>query len=443
MPASSGLPVRPTALTPPQPRTQQKTLVAALAIYAASTLVSMAVMSIGAAIAGVAILWAAGGPRGLWREIRASLGEPWIRRYGLVSLALILALGLSSFVGWLRPFGWDGQFTHFNAVEDVAKYWYFAWPLVLLAGLRLSGPEGRRAVLKAWLATFAAVSLIGVIQFYTGWPRPQPIPTSPEHYHATMFLGHHLSVASILIFPLFAGLDLLRASTREPRAGTEGASSVHLAILPPWALGAICALGFVALLLTYSRTLWVALPIGLVLWASRALSRRQLAGIVVALAVAAAAALQLPAVHDRASNAMGIGPREKLWLANLEFFRMRPLTGAGFRRNTEASAYYLDHVYGKNADNFTGHAHDNLLDMLGGTGVLGTAAWLAWCAIAIAIAWQGRRRRGEGAAVFAWGLLCAWLVFHLNGLTQVNFWEGKVMHQMMWSMAWSLLWVSA
>ncbi|MBU6376699.1 MAG: hypothetical protein KGQ59_11925, partial [Bdellovibrionales bacterium] len=38
----------------------------------------------------------------------------------------------------------------------------------------------------------------------------------------------------------------------------------------------------------------------------------------------------------------------------------------------------------------------------------------------------------------AW--LAAFIVFHLNGLTQVNFWEGKVQHQLFWVVAWVLFW---
>ena len=77
--------------------------------------------------------------------------------------------------------------------------------------------------------------------------------------------------------------------------------------------------------------------------------------------------------------------------------------------------------------------------MLGGTGLLGALAWLAWCWVTLKILWRGFKNPVSQS--FAWGLLCAWLVFQINGLTQVNFWEGKVMHQMMWVVAWSLLWV--
>ena len=48
-------------------------------------------------------------------------------------------------------------------------------------------------------------------------------------------------------------------------------------------------------------------------------------------------------------------------------------------------------------------------------------------------------RNDPERAPLAKGWACAWIVFHLNGLTQVNFWEAKVQHQMAWVIAWSLL----
>ena len=37
---------------------------------------------------------------------------------------------------------------------------------------------------------------------------------------------------------------------------------------------------------------------------------------------------------------------------------------------------------------FSGHAHNNLLDLLGGTGLLGAIAWIAWCVRCLS--WRGR-----------------------------------------------------
>jgi O-antigen ligase len=400
-------------------------LTVAFALYAASTLISQAVMSVGAALLGVALLFALGGPAGLFRELRAGWSNHWVRRYTLLSLALLAACALSLIVAKFAPLGWNGHYVEPHFLSDMAKSWYFAWPLLLVAGLRRLSDSDRTTVLRSWLVTFAVVSAIGIAQHYTAWPRLQEIPDDRKHFHATMFLGHHLSVASILIFPFFATLDFLRNGTTR--------------IFSRPALAGCACLGFGALIMTYSRMLWIALPLGLVLWALRGLSRKQRLGVAIAFVLTIVSASQLPFVQSRMKAAIGIGDRQALWRANFEFLRLRPFTGAGFRRNIDASSYYLESLPNTGWV-FSGHAHNNLIDMLGGVGVLGAVAWLAWCVGVFWLLSQGLKRRVRSHD-FGWGLVCAWLVFHLNGLTQVNFWEGKVMHQMMWVLAWALLWV--
>ena len=77
--------------------------------------------------------------------------------------------------------------------------------------------------------------------------------------------------------------------------------------------------------------------------------------------------------------------------------------------------------------------------MLGALGLIGLVAWLAWCVLHDVDSLARSRAAGSArCAVSRRRLLCAWVVFQINGLTQVNFWEGKVQHQMMWMVAWSL-----
>jgi O-antigen ligase len=111
----------------------------------------------------------------------------------------------------------------------------------------------------------------------------------------------------------------------------------------------------------------------------------------------------------------------------------------GWRHTEEMSGYYLQELTGEK-DVFAGHAHNNFLDLLGGAGVLGALTWLAYCAFVLAILYRALRRDRAPGLDFARGMFCAWLVFQINGLTQVNFWEGKVEHQVAWMIAWALLW---
>ena len=292
-----------------------------------------------------------------------------------------------------------------------------------MIGLRRLNPTDQKWVLHTWLAAFGVLSLLGVTQFFHGWPRPQRIPGEVEHFHTTLFLGHHLSVASIFIFPLFVALDSAWNFRGKPR----GKFLFLLAF----------GLGLLALFFTYSRTLWIALPLGLLVWVLWRLPKKwSLATIGVGI-ICGILLTQYPPIQKRIHDGLGVGTRQNLWSANWEFFEQRPLTGVGWRHNHELAGYYLMEKLQTN-DVFSGHAHNNALDMLGGMGGLGLLAWIAWCGGAL---WLLLRKSSQKSLLsdFAVGLVCAWLVFQINGLTQVNFWEAKVQHQMAWIIAWSLL----
>ena len=96
------------------------------------------------------------------------------------------------------------------------------------------------------------------------------------------------------------------------------------------------------------------------------------------------------------------------------------------------AAYFKENYGGDVSSRFVGHAHNNLLEMLGGTGIIGTLTWILWTLWIFKMSLETARHKDPWGDA-AWGFFCAWIVFQINGLTQVNFWEGKVLHQMMWS----------
>ena len=138
---------------------------------------------------------------------------------------------------------------------------------------------------------------------------------------------------------------------------------------------------------------------------------------------------------------MGIQDRFRLWEANIDFFKHRPLTGIGWLKTQEMSEFYFkekfpDHYH----EYFWGHAHNNFFEMLGGTGLLGLIAFIGWMVYTLNLARKLSKQHDEYAlahqttheyADFAWGIFTALVLLHFNGLTNVTFWEGKVMHQQM------------
>lgn len=382
-----------------------------LSAYAVCSLISMAVMSLGAVFLVLCCLIGFRGPVGLGKSLsdpfRGSSGN-WVRSYLWVSLALALACLLSLVVARFHPLVFSGKAPEIRFLWDMSKAWYLAWPCFLLLAWKGAEERGRVLALRAWLATAGLLGVLGIIQYFTGWPRRQVIPTDLAHYHATLFIGHHLSVASILIFPFFKALDGLGAKSR-------------LRLMPGGLLLAVVLLSGVALFLTYSRMLWVSLPIGLGIWFLWQLPRR-LSAVLLAVSLPLGWFVsKLPMIQSRLQNDMGIHERRMLWKANWDFFLQRPHTGTGWHHNLEVYAHYLESTIGLHEHSFVGHAHNNLLEMLASTGWIGALAWLVWCGLGLFLAWRLRLK---------W-LFCAWIVFQLNGLTQVNFWDSKVLHQIM------------
>lgn len=385
----------------------------ALGIYGITTLISMATMSVGLGIVALAFGLSAGS-----MDRRLGLSA---RLFAGLAAALTAACALSLIAADISPLVYGGKSAVVRFWPDITKCFYLFLPLPMMLALRKLSATERTRVLAAWLWAFGALTIVGVAQHYTGWPRPQPIPGDEPYFHVTLALGHHLSVASILIFPWFAALSFA--------ARPEGASEIRI---PRGVLWAMTVLGAVALFWTFSRTLWLALPLGAFLWVWLTVPPRWAAALGAATVLALAIAFQVPAVHDRASSSIGISTRMELWRANLEFVRQRPWTGAGWHHNLETSGYYLEATHPGQSDYFVGHAHNNAIEMLGGTGWLGFGAWLIFCGGIFWITWRGRTPLSRA-------FFCAWTVFELNGLTQVNFWESKVLHQMAWVLAWSLL----
>jgi hypothetical protein len=276
----------------------RKALPWAFGLYAALTLVSMAAMSVGALVLLLTLVLGSGGPASFGAALRLELRRPGARAYAWVSLGLALACLLSLGVAAVFPLSYGGLAPRLHFPGDLAKLWYLAWPLLLLVGLRRLGPGERAGVLCAWLWAFAALSALGIAQHYLGWPRPRGIPFEANRFHTTLFLGHHLSVASIWIFPFFAVFGALWAPDMARAIG-----------LPRRALAAMALLGAGALFFTYSRTLWVALPAGLLAWLLLSLPARKSIPLVLSLGLVLAAASQLPSIHSRLSSQLWMGVR--------------------------------------------------------------------------------------------------------------------------------------
>ncbi|HUP58494.1 MAG TPA: hypothetical protein VM598_13640, partial [Bdellovibrionota bacterium] len=136
-------------------KTDRQWLVWALAAYAVLSLGSMFTMGIGAALVGVALLFALGGPAGLLAAIQSMSKVAAYRSYATAAFALLAALAISLLVAEISPLRHAGRFSQVQMLKDLSKSWYLLWPLLLGAALASVGADGRRTVLRAWLVAFA------------------------------------------------------------------------------------------------------------------------------------------------------------------------------------------------------------------------------------------------------------------------------------------------
>ena len=410
--------------------------------YAVLSLGSMATMSVGAALFMIGFIFDGlqmqSSARVLGQEWRLIRTNAFSRRLLLSAAALSLVI-LASLLGALwHPLIFAGQAPAVHLPSDLGKIWYLFFPLALALGWRRLPSPARFQVLKSWLWTFSALTWVGLQQVFTGWPRKQMNPEFIPYNHPILFIGHHLSMASIWIFPFFAVLDWTMRS-RE--------ASSDLRLFPVGVLRILVVLNVLILMLEFSRTLWIALPIGLAtyfLWRLKGVAR---IAMVTLAGVSVAAASQLHVVQERLHSQMGVLERLALWKLNIEFVGLRPWLGVGFGKTGEVVSHAIRERFPEDyASHFVGHAHNLALEVLSGSGILGALALLFWFFAALQPAWSVRKLSKEnptsiGPLAFPAGLLCAWLVFFVNSLTQVNFWEGKVMHQVAWVTGLSLSWV--
>ena len=400
-----------------------------LSFYAVTTLLSMSLMSIGEGVFFLFFLIELGGPVSCIRLLRSQLLQPGPEFYFRLSVFLTFACALSLICSEIFPLSYGGRFSEVHFLKDMAKAWYLYLPLFISAALGKITVAQRIKVLRTWILAFTALSTFGLLQHYIGWPRYQAIPSHSVsdlgRFHVNFFLGHHLSAANIFIFPFFAVLDFL---IRKENPLRTSKNFIIFAVI----------VGGLALFWTYARSLWVSLPLGLLCWGIWNLPKKWAATSILSLLVFIVLLSQSEPISKRFLDPIGVSTRKELWEANFEFFKNRPLTGVGWHHNLELSGIYFEKKYSSNSV-FSGHAHNNFLEMLACTGLIGLTAWILWFCGVFKLLFGGLKRNLGSS--FPRGLFCAWLVFHINGMTQVNFWESKVLHQIMWMVAWTLLWV--
>ena len=391
-----------------------------LGLYAASTLISMATMSI-----GVLFLVLASGLSYSPDRFRAFHSRRIVRTYAVLTTLLFLGLMISITRQKFFPFAVFGNTFEPQYWDECKKFMYFLNPLLLAFTLFDKKKEDLYKLLSSQWMTLGLLSIIGVQQIWTGLPKTTNCAylTSEKVLHcSTLWIGltHSLTSNYVLVF-----FSLLAAFFVRVKIGIFGNRFLHFFTL---------LVSFLTLIGTFSRWIWFTIPIGLAVLISVRLPKKVALLFLILGTLFVLLLDHVPLVHNRVHYKYGYEDRIVLWNGNIELFKQHPILGVGWRQSSKLVDGAVKFYYGSRGEKvpgeyFQSHAHNTYLETLSSTGLVGLALFLIWNLWILAEAWKGLKDPEWG-----WwfsGFIAGMIVVHLNGITQVNFWDSKVFHQIM------------
>jgi putative inorganic carbon (HCO3(-)) transporter len=234
-------------------------------------------------------------------------------------------------------------------------------------------------------------------------------------------------------FPLLARPSNVNNVAGALEAAVPPALALIAAGVRPWRVVGALALAplLVMLLLLQSRGAWLAVLMGLVVYAT--LYRRWVLPLVpVALLAglwlnnAFGDPLPTQAIGGEARSVVTLGDRTAIWSEAVRLLAGSPVVGIGVNGFAAQGAPVVGS--GTGVYELRGsHAHNLFLQVALDTGLVGLAAFLLMLGTAVAAGWRVYRGAGEGTTerALAIGLLAAFAVIATHGLFDMVFWGLK------------------
>ncbi len=263
--------------------------------------------------------------------------------------------------------------------------------------------RGARDVRRAYAALLASSSLVGLYaiwQMFDGRDllRDRALEAIGPLFIATGFFGHHLTYGGHVLITSTLALVLTVARPRASRL-------------------LACAAQVGGVVASFARTAWVGLGAGVCALSASARGRTRiaLAGSLVAAAVVAVA---IPPLRERLGDLLSFhdDPRIRLWQTAIRIWLDHPIFGAGLGSfKTQFPIYQVPGYYMA-----TGHPHNDLLNILVHSGIIGLAAFV-WIWVRYFRAISAARRSARPEEPRGDLLAAAWIVplaFFVGGLGQ-------------------------
>lgn len=278
----------------------------------------------------------------------------------------------------------------------------------------------RNKLVFLYLGVAGVWGIYGIVQHFTPLDIFRPdhrgiieLPSVKGFFHTTGPFNHHLSFANAFTFPFALALGGFFVSTR-------------------WRLwfGVLATVLGVAIFYSYSRVAWIMLLVMALLTVIKVIPRFRIAISLVVLLGAFFTTFFFEPVRHRIFD-QTLVQRELIWKANWMMFKEHPLLGVGYNQNEYLSGKYVYLVEPNGQNLFVGHAHNNFLQILSSTGIIGISVFVFfWLSFLFPVTRAYLKSQGWDR-VWLLGVLLALFGFHINGLTQWNFGDAEVNHNLM------------
>jgi len=219
-----------------------------------------------------------------------------------------------------------------------------------------------------------------------------------------------------------------------------------------WFIPLTLGLTLLSIMFTFTRGVWLALTITSLL-GSFIYSRKMGLTFLIFLIVSGIFLLGAwPKFRERTfqvfnSETSYDSERVVLWKTNWYIFKKSPLLGIGYGENKRRLREFYDELDVPKGQ-FEGHAHNQYLHFLAGTGLIGLFFYLSWCVYFLKINFNlykstlNTKTQTSGNLMselnlFLLGLFLAQVAFHIGSFTESNFIIAK--NRMLLVFIWSLV----
>lgn len=294
-------------------------------------------------------------------------------------------------------------------LRNLSKVKYFLLPLLALpAYLAMTREFLTEKKIKALIYLFfiatTLASLSGLIGVWSGF---NPLKMKPA-CHATracglygMYMTYGYGISLFMV--LMTGVALLWRKSEKLKS-----------LIPAWLLSITLVINFVGLILSYARGAWLGFALAIPFYFFKE-HKKRFALTVLSLAVVGVVSLfAVPKVNQMFFNrADSNSQRLSFFAAAYEGFKEKPLFGWGYR-NFEPNVKDIKARHNIAFPEFGSHAHNNYLEHLASTGIIGFLA-----ALFFSLAWIGESyKRFELFFPLA-------LSFFISGQAQYTFGDGE------------------